>query len=218
MIFFLFKKFFTLFQKFIPGGAFFTNQHLLVLDGHGNHVTLETIKQTQDFGLNMITLPSHTSHFLQPLDVSCFKSFKTTLRKVRDAAMFRSNHMELDKITIVGWVNQAINQSFTKRNIKAGFTVTNSWPFNPKVMDNQIQPLEIYTITSINNHGSDQEEYISDEEIDCNQSQQLKEEFVSVEFFHKLKHQSIKQHLKIILPIGQNLTNATMQTCFKVLL
>jgi len=46
----------------------------------------------------MITLPSHTSHVLQLLDVSCFKSSKTTFKKVKDVAMFRSNHMELNKI------------------------------------------------------------------------------------------------------------------------
>jgi len=47
-------------------------------NGHGNHVTLEAIEHAKDFGLNMITLPSHTSHVLQPLDVSCFKPFKIT--------------------------------------------------------------------------------------------------------------------------------------------
>ncbi len=34
--------------------------------------------------------------------------------------MFRSNHMELDNIVLVGWVDQAINQSLTKNNIKLG--------------------------------------------------------------------------------------------------
>jgi hypothetical protein len=31
----------------------------------------------------MITLPTHTSHALQPLDVSCFKPFKIALKKLR---------------------------------------------------------------------------------------------------------------------------------------
>jgi hypothetical protein len=35
-------------------------------------------------------------------------------------------------------------------------------------MDNKTQPLEIYTTTNINNHGSE-EKYTSYEEIDCNQ-------------------------------------------------
>jgi len=47
----------------------------------------------------MITLPLHTSH---AFNVSCFKTFKTTFKKVRDVVMSRSNHMELDKITLVG--------------------------------------------------------------------------------------------------------------------
>jgi hypothetical protein len=37
--------------------------------------------KTQAFGLNMITLLSHTSHALQLLDVAYFKPFKTTLEK-----------------------------------------------------------------------------------------------------------------------------------------
>jgi hypothetical protein len=67
----------------------------------------------------MITLPSHTSHSLQPLYFSCFNTFKTTFRKVKDATMLRSNHMEPNKITLVGWVNQALKQSFIKQNIKS---------------------------------------------------------------------------------------------------
>ncbi len=46
----------------------FTDRNLLILDGHGNHITLEAIEQAKDIGLNMITLPFHTSHALQPLD------------------------------------------------------------------------------------------------------------------------------------------------------
>jgi hypothetical protein len=63
-------------------------------------------------GLNMITLQSHTTHALH---VSYFKPFKTTFRKVRDSTMSKNNHMELDKITFVGWVDQALEQSLTKK-------------------------------------------------------------------------------------------------------
>jgi hypothetical protein len=89
----LFKEFLSFFNKSILGGVSFKNQHLLFLDGYGSHVTLEVIEQVKDFGLDMITLPSHTSHSLQPLNVSCFKPFKTPFRKVRDVVMFRSNYM-----------------------------------------------------------------------------------------------------------------------------
>jgi len=92
MIAFLFKEFLFLFKRSILNGVSLTNRHLLIINGHGNHVTLEAIERAKDIGLNMITLPSHTSHALQPLDVSCFKPFKITFKKVRDATMYKSNH------------------------------------------------------------------------------------------------------------------------------
>lgn len=37
----------SFFKKSIPGGVFQSNHHLLVLNRHDSHVTLEAIKQTQ---------------------------------------------------------------------------------------------------------------------------------------------------------------------------
>ncbi len=102
---FLFKKFMYFLNKSVPTGKSFNNQHSLLLDGHGSHVTLKARECAKIFGLDMITLPSHTSHALQALNVSCFKPFKATFKKVKDVTMSRSNHMELDKITLIGWVD-----------------------------------------------------------------------------------------------------------------
>jgi hypothetical protein len=102
---FLFKEFLSFSKRSIPGKISLTNRHLLILDGHNGHVTLEAIEQAHEFGLNMVTLPAHTFHALQPFDVSCFKPFKTTFRKEKNVAMFKSNYMELDKITLIGWVD-----------------------------------------------------------------------------------------------------------------
>jgi len=55
---FFFKEFLSFFKKLVLGGISLNNHHLLALDGHGSHVTLEVIEQAQQFGLNMITLPS----------------------------------------------------------------------------------------------------------------------------------------------------------------
>jgi hypothetical protein len=91
MITFLFKEFLPFFNRLVSGVSF-TNRHLLIMDGHGSHVTLEAIEHAKDIGLDMITLPFHTSHALQPLDVSCFKPFKITFKKDKDVAMSRNNH------------------------------------------------------------------------------------------------------------------------------
>jgi hypothetical protein len=46
---FIFKEFLFFFKRFIPNGMSITNSHLFILDGHGSHVTLETIEQAQEF-------------------------------------------------------------------------------------------------------------------------------------------------------------------------
>ena len=57
-----------------------SNKHLVILDGHKSHITLEVMHKVKEHGVNMLSLPSHTSHALQPLDVACFKSFKSAFK------------------------------------------------------------------------------------------------------------------------------------------
>jgi len=66
--------------------------------------------------------------------MSCFKPFKTTFKKVKNAFMFRSNDKEPYKVTIVGWVDQALEQSLAKK-IKSRFRNIGIWAFNLKAMD-----------------------------------------------------------------------------------
>ena len=66
-------------------GLDLTNRHLLILDGHNSHVMLEVVRTAMESGVDIISLPFHTSHPLQPLDVACFRPFKCAFRKQRDA-------------------------------------------------------------------------------------------------------------------------------------
>jgi hypothetical protein len=47
-----------------------------------------------------MTLSSHTSQTLQPLDVACFKPFKTTFRKEKNGAMASINYTKANKIIL----------------------------------------------------------------------------------------------------------------------
>jgi hypothetical protein len=71
------------------GGISPTNRHLLILDGHSSHVTLDVVQRAKLIGLDIFILPSHTSHRLQPLDVSVFHPFKCAFRTYRDAWTLR---------------------------------------------------------------------------------------------------------------------------------
>jgi hypothetical protein len=71
----------------------------------------------------MVTLPSHISYALQPLDVTYFKPFKTTFKKKRKSAMAKNNYLEPNKVTLAAWVAKALQQSLKKENIKFRFKV-----------------------------------------------------------------------------------------------
>lgn len=45
-----------------------SNRHLFILDGHKSHVIINIVHKTKAIGLDIITLSSHTSHILQPLN------------------------------------------------------------------------------------------------------------------------------------------------------
>lgn len=51
--------------------------------------------------------------------------------------MAKKYYMESNKIILTRWVDQALNHSFTKQNIKSKFRATYIWPYNPKAMDNK---------------------------------------------------------------------------------
>ena len=59
-------------------------QYLLILDMYNFHITIEVIEKSWTLRIDMISLPSHTSHILQPLDVSCFKSFNQAFQNYKD--------------------------------------------------------------------------------------------------------------------------------------
>jgi hypothetical protein len=83
----------------------------LIPNGHGSHVTIKALEQTIERSLDMVTLLAHSSHALQPLDVTYFKPFKNAFRMERNCDMAKNKYLELDKITLVEWVDKALQQS-----------------------------------------------------------------------------------------------------------
>jgi hypothetical protein len=54
-------------------------RRLLLLDGHGSHLTARFIAFCIDKSIDLVVLPPHTSHILQPLDVGVFRPLKRAL-------------------------------------------------------------------------------------------------------------------------------------------
>ena len=107
-----------------------TNWHLLILDGHNSHVTLEVVKISMESSLDIVSFSSHTSHALQPLDIACFKSFKTAFRQIRDAWCLTNKNQVVGKQTLCEWTSKALQLTLTPSNIRAGFKGIGIWPLD----------------------------------------------------------------------------------------
>lgn len=55
---------------------------ILILDAHSSRASPNAIRALQDANMHMITIPAHSSHVLQPLDLAVNGILKTELKKV----------------------------------------------------------------------------------------------------------------------------------------
>ena len=113
---------------------------MLILNGHNLHVTLEVAKISMELSLDIVFLPSHTSHALQPLDLACFKSFKTAFRKLRDVWSLTNKNRPMENQTFCEWTSKALNLALTPSNIQSGFKRIGIWPLNCKAAKASMTP------------------------------------------------------------------------------
>ncbi len=66
--------------------------------------------------------------------------------------MVSNNYIELDKITLVNWVEKVLDQSLTTKNILSRFRVGRIWPLSPIAMHEiNLNNLYITNNTTTNN-------------------------------------------------------------------
>ena len=64
------------FQNKLPSEEDILKPSLIVMDNHESHCSLEVIDLCRIYNIHIVTLPPHTSHRTQPLDVTFFGPFK----------------------------------------------------------------------------------------------------------------------------------------------
>jgi hypothetical protein len=128
------------------GSMSLSHRYLLIMDGHISHVSMEVVQEARAAGLDLLTLPSHTSHALQPLDVSIFKPFKQFFCQYRDFWMSRNLNEEASKETLAQWVSLSLKKALTEWNIKKGFSGTRIWPLNKHAVDSMPAPSQAFQL------------------------------------------------------------------------
>jgi hypothetical protein len=113
---------------------------LLIFDGHGSHQTAEF----RDFCLQnyilTLCMPAHTSHILQPLDVSCFGPLKKAYgSQIENKMRLGINH--ITKEEFLPTFHTAHRQVMTMENITSGFKATGLAPFDPQIVLDDLGPV-----------------------------------------------------------------------------
>ena len=101
---------------------------LLILDGHGSHETLEFMWECYSNNIHLLFLPPHTSHVLQPLDLSVFSPLKHAYRKRLSALTLLNDLTPLGKRNFLDCYKLARIDALTVINCKAGWGASGLWP------------------------------------------------------------------------------------------
>lgn len=107
---------------------------LLILDGHSSHTqSLKAIEICRQYGVIMLSLPSHCTHRLQPLDVSFFKPLNTFMSAAISTKMRELPGQRLNVQHIASLVGVAFPRAANMQIAMNGFRHTGLWPVDRNV-------------------------------------------------------------------------------------
>lgn len=96
---------------------------LIILDGHSSRKNKTLLSKLYENEIDVLCLPSHSSHFLQPLDVTVNSVFQTQRAKLTNS----SDWLEIMKST-----KKSLYFATYEETIKSGFSRTGIYPFDDK--------------------------------------------------------------------------------------
>ena len=111
-------------------------------------------------------MPSHTTHALQPLDVSVFKSLKDRYAKAVKSLTFTKKNFAVTKNDFSKVLKGPFEQAFSILNIKAGFAKCGIYPLNPDaIAEYKMKPSSLYSnfncLLSTSSAESDSTQYLA---------------------------------------------------------
>ena len=113
---------------------------LLIIDGHESHVKYEVRDLAAKNGIELAKLPSHTTHLLQPLDVSVMKPLKENYDKAAHT-LFVTQRQYIKKTDFPSLIAKTWKQ-FQPQHAINGFKKTGIVPFNRgAISDESLKPI-----------------------------------------------------------------------------
>lgn len=118
---------------------------LLILDNHESHKFYPALEYATEHNVEFVSIPPHTSHKLQPLDVSVYSPFKTFFEI--EINKFQKAHpgRVIGQYDIAKLVTQAYLKAATPSNALSGFRSAGIHPFDRHAIgDEHFAPSAVY--------------------------------------------------------------------------
>jgi hypothetical protein len=103
---------------------------MLVLDGHGSHISIDFLWTCKQFNIQLLFLPPHSSHVLQPLDLASFSVLKSKYRQQIAQLATLDDAAPVKKERFITCYAAARQAGLTKDTIRAGWKASGMCPFN----------------------------------------------------------------------------------------
>lgn len=107
---------------------------LLILDGHSSHETLAILMCAMEANIQLLSLPPHTTHHLQPLDKAVFGPVNKAYNKACSQFLQENPLHQINKWTFPSLFKAAWDMAVTPTNITSGFLSCGIYPFNAEVI------------------------------------------------------------------------------------
>jgi hypothetical protein len=104
---------------------------LLILDNHETHLSIEFIDMAADNGVVVVTIPPHTSHKLQPLDVCVYGPFKRLYNREIDSWLVTNPGKTVSIYDLAEISGKAWSKASMPANVISGFAAAGIHPFQP---------------------------------------------------------------------------------------
>jgi len=106
---------------------------LLIMDNYGSHLTYEFLQYADLYNIVIFTLPPHSTHLTQPLDVGIFQPMKHYHSEVIDETI-RLGSTSFNKQDFLASFTSLRAKAFTESNTRSAFKQTGLVLYSPKVV------------------------------------------------------------------------------------
>lgn len=124
---------------------------ILLYDGHATYITTDIIDLAKNSDVHLFILPPHSSHLIQPLDVSIISPFKESMNCEMHKYLHKHPNNVITRQLLPSLISTAYKSSMTTQNIMSGFRKTGICPFNPEMVKTQASTSQISVTVNLTN-------------------------------------------------------------------